>query len=276
VISPEDLLAVSPRGVADLALFHGRWPFHRLSAAGDGWIAYINRWRMERPLITPLAGAFYKDPSDALAESEREVNEFLDEGRTLWVPAINPAMDGWEGDFECFLRRPDIAGFRLLPPYHGYAADCEASVECMKRIRDAGKAIFLQCRLEDERIQHGVFNCAPAPVKSVRSALARVERCRAVVCGMLFNEAEETLKDLPTGNRIIFELSFFKGPFYCCEEWVARHGAANLGYGSLWPLLTPEAAIYRVMLGKLDDAVKEAILYGNAAELLTEIECETD
>jgi predicted TIM-barrel fold metal-dependent hydrolase len=256
----------------DVHAYAGPWAFrHVPDTDPDALVRRLGRAGIQRALVAATEAVLFKDPQEAnrlLAERVRGQGKDARGAHLLPVASLNPRLAGWERDLQWCLDVLAPVGLRLHPNYHGYAlAGAEAGALIGEAVR-AGLIVFIVNRIEDERVHHPLARVAPLPVGDLAAALRAAPHGKIVLCGLRLAEVTALVEHAPDLTHYAVDISHVQHPLDALERLRDVLPAHRLLLGSGFPLLMPEAAVYKVLKARLPEEEKQAILEGNAARLL--------
>lgn len=198
----------APSPLADASAWIGAWPFAEgLTTSLPALLHTLQRAGITGgAAISPLAAVLAATPMPANQALTAAIARQQSPRFPLWsVPVLNPTLPGWEADLAVCLEEGGnhIGGFRLLPNYHGYAADGPAALACAEAIAAAGKAIVVQIRMLDERAHHPLMKVPATDIGAVTRLAAAIPVGRFLAAGLFFGE----LPALAEAPNLAIELS---------------------------------------------------------------------
>ncbi len=131
----------------------GHWPFrHRKYGTCETLLGRMDKFGVDRAIVSNLSGCFYKNPQTANEELYHQINSkkhFLD--RFVTVGVINPIYGGWRDDFEVCIHEYGMRGIKLYPKYHGYDLTHPDCARLVQMARDENVTVVLSLRVVDSR-----------------------------------------------------------------------------------------------------------------------------
>ena len=248
----------------DASAWVGVWPFgagrhETLSALIDALLAQ----GIDGAAVSPVRAVLAPEPMSWNLALLDDVRREARTGFTLaWVPVINPALPGWERDLDaCLGAGGDLPGaVRLIPNYHGYAANDAVAVDCARRIAAAGRPVIVQMRMQDERAHHPLM-LVPGVDPGAVARLAHAVPGARFIAGSPYMAELATLAPAP---NVAAELSMVENGD-TLPSALAVLGPHRLLFGTHAPLHYPAPSVAK--LRDADDATLAAIA-GSAARTL--------
>jgi uncharacterized protein len=254
--------------IVDCNAYCGRWPFRRLGFPGAAGLAKLmGRTATDVALVSPLAGAFYRDCLSAVQEMLDDPG--WDAQTMLPVAVVNPAFPGWRRDLETMAGSLGCVALRLLPNYHGYSLyeeGADSGLAVVEKAQGLGLPVILTMRMQDERSHHWHMLVDAVPVDEVRFLMRLLPRGKYVLSNVWFREARALQPELELVDDGAWEVSY-KPPDHFVEDAVRECGPERLLYGSAAPLQYPECTLAVVRGADVSDEAKELMLAGNARRL---------
>src|SRR5690606_28359003 len=134
----------------DMNAYVGHWPFMQLKYKNcEGLLERMNRFGVDKSVISNLNGIFYKNTQSANEELHSEINSnrrFKD--RFIPFAVINPIYAGWKDDLDTCVKM-GFKGLRLYPTYHDYEITDPQCIALVSRARDLNMPIAFTMRMED-------------------------------------------------------------------------------------------------------------------------------
>ncbi|HNT35059.1 MAG TPA: hypothetical protein PKH07_08685, partial [bacterium] len=153
---------------------------------------------------------------------------------------------------------------RVIPAFHPSVLD-EMNLKGLAEFL-AGEEIVLlfQWMIEDYRSFHGLVRPAFPSRQQVLGFLSQMP-CDVVLGGITYIEAEHILAN--TGGKVFVEISYIEKT-RAMEDLVTPENSNRLLFGTMAPLLVPEAATMKVQMSRLDAKTKIRIFSQNALQLI--------
>jgi predicted TIM-barrel fold metal-dependent hydrolase len=251
----------------DAHAYVGPWAFRHLAhAEPDALLRRLDRAGVEQALVSATEGILFKDPLSANRPLAARLPGREDRLRPL--ATLNPALPGWEADWETTLAELRPRGLRLHPGHHGYSpADPEAG-RLIDAATRAALPVFVVVRIEDERVHHPLARVQPVTVAALAACVRARPSARFVLCGVRLAEVSSLLSRAPGASNYAVDVSHLQHPLDALDRLRELLPAERIWLGSGAPFLMPEAALYKVAMARLSEPEREAILSGNAARAL--------
>jgi predicted TIM-barrel fold metal-dependent hydrolase len=251
----------------DVHAYAGPWAFRHIpDAEPEALVRRLGQAGVRRALVSATEAVLYKDPQQAnrlLAERVHGRGEQL-----LPVATLNPLLSGWEQDWQWCLDHLDPVGVRLHPNYHGYALSGDEAGALIGAAVRAGRIVCIVNRIEDERVHHPLARVAPLPTEDLAAALRGAPHGRFVLSGLRLAEAAALAAQVPDLRHYAVDISHLQHPLDALERLREVLPVEQVLLGTGFPLLMPEPALYKVLMARLPEEEKQAILAGNAERLL--------
>jgi len=249
--------------IVDAHAYVGPWAFRDLAhAEPDALLRRLDRAGVERALVSATEGILYKDPQAA----NRRLAGRLRGRRDRLVPlaSLNPRLAGWQSDWRACLDELAPVGVRLHPSYHGYSLAWDEAGRLVEVVAATGGIVFVVVRIEDERVHHPLARVAPPPLDDLAALLRANPAPSFVLSGMRLREVEALAAQAPNLTNYAVDISHLQHPLDALDRLCASMPAERVWLGSGAPFLMPEPAVYKVVMARLDEARRRAILGGNA------------
>lgn len=249
--------------IVDCNVSLGHWPFRRLRDADP---AGFVRWMDDCGITQAWVGPFEAILFGPVQEANEILAEALEgyEDRLVQVPVVNPAYPDWESDLAEALQTPGPA-IRLLPNYHGYALDSQPMAELLAAVAEAGRALQIMVRIQDERHHHPHVMVPPVDLRPLRNLAAANPRLQFLVLNAGVGEIRAVAGDAPPEN-CHFDISHVEG-IGGVGELAAAIGAEHVLFGSHAAVQVIESAVLKITEADLSDDQRAAVLYRNAHRL---------
>lgn len=139
--------------IIDINATLGHYPFRQLVATTPAsMIALMDRWTVDRALVSSLHAVFYRDAHRGNRELFEHVRAHPD--RFIGVATINPKYVGWRDDLDECIEKMQTKAVTLVPAHHGYSLTDSFAQEAIKEIAKRGLPLLLAQRFEDRRQRH--------------------------------------------------------------------------------------------------------------------------
>jgi len=221
----------------------------------------LERTGTDVSLVSPIAGAFYRDCLSAMEEMLEDGG--CDQERLRPVAVVNPAFPGWEADLDAMVRRMGCLAVRLISNYHGYRLYDDAALQVVGKAQGYGLPVIVTMRMQDERSHHWHMLVNPVTVDEVRFLMRQLPRGKYVLSNVWYSEVCSLRSELDLVQEGVWEMSY-KPPAFFVERAVEEFGAERMLYGSGAPLQYPESLLLPVQEAAVSDGAKDLILAGNA------------
>ena len=190
----------------DCNAYVGHWPFRKLQEPTlDGLLYRMNRFGVDRALVSNINGIFYKFPDFA----NRELYEALESETTCrerMIPfaVLNPVVPWWERALEEADREMGMKGIRLYPRYHEYELTDSRCVELVEAARDRGMVVAVPQRMVDPRQRSWMDTRRTVGFSELADLVRRVPDARYMMLDTRGNpgdEAREVLRE----SEVVFD-----------------------------------------------------------------------
>ena len=243
----------------DINVSYGSWPFSQ-----TGWKSmeeleeHLFSCGIQHALVSHLGAVW--DPDVEAYNRELIHNATKRKGVTP-VPIVNPA---WPAPFDWYKEEIDVIGVRVLPSFHGYSLDDEVMNPLVRYLIANECVLFVQMRLEDERMQHPSARVDGVSVEEVVRLHARFPDLKMICLNAYLPEVRLLSEQTP---HIGFDTSFCEWLF-TLECMLNVLPPSQIYLGTHTPLLYTKAGILKVSEARIDHAKKNQVLSQNAAALL--------
>lgn len=251
----------------DVSAFLGAYPWRKVpGTSADALLAAMERTGIDAAWVSHLPSFYWRDPMEGNAwlRKTAERNE-----RIQAVPAIHPALPGWEQELEQAVSSGAPA-VRADPTWYGLDPRGSEMVQLAQACGSIGVPLMLAVRLEDGRQRHPNDRVDELPPWAVRSLIRSHPAVRLVV-----THAERTfIEEVHFGStaeeaeRIWWDITWVWGP---PEDHLATLietiGPSRFLLGTGQPLRIPENSVAKLDLLDLAEGERSAIESGNAQAL---------
>jgi hypothetical protein len=252
----------------DVTAFIGQWPTRlQSSASAKDLSAMADRYQLEGLCVSHIASIFGFDT--------RSGNEalFADTSgdKRLWpFPILNPSEPGWEWELE-WAAKAGARGIRLVPGYQRYSLLSPEVQQLAKAAAEIKLPLHVCARLEDERLQHPLFQAKTVPFHELAELIRMCEGSPLIISGLRAGEhgyVKELLNDGFNADNVLFDLWFANGPLAAisvlCKSGASRHAA----YGSCTPIQVMEATAFQLGSADISETERAGLCRNNALRLL--------
>ncbi|HTL27582.1 MAG TPA: amidohydrolase family protein [Tepidisphaeraceae bacterium] len=247
----------------DVAMWIGQYPFRGIPNSS---IADLKRQmsalEIERAIVAPFEGIFWENNLDAY---DRAAEQFAnDRAIEVWPVVCPGAVHG----IERLLDRHKPRGLRLLPNYHGYKLSDASVAEVMSLAKSRGMIVQIFQRIADER-WHYLMKVPAVPMDDFLYITSIHTEQPILLSGVNpFAQMTERLRSLP---HLYADISRNRGPQFVYEKLAQSMPMDKLVFGSLWPIQIIEATHWQITSSRIDESIKQNLLYNNAARLLGQV-----
>lgn len=260
--------------LVDINTYIGHWPFRqRRYNTCEARLERMNRFGVDRAVVSSLNGIFYKNPQSANEELYEEIRSRKSfQERLIPFAVINPIYGAWKNHFKVSTGEMAMRGIRLYPQYHGYAVTDPACIELVKRARDQGLPVALSLRMVDSRPSSwmDLDRKGEWALKDVVSLVKEVPDAKYLIVNLanslkLSPEETSLLKSanvlMDTSGRNFMELG----------KLIQTYGEEKFAFGSHAPILDDLTGMLRIESlreNEADERVKNRLRSGNARTML--------
>ncbi|MBX2818787.1 MAG: amidohydrolase family protein [Rhodothermaceae bacterium] len=243
----------------DINVSYGTWPFHstgfqHLSELED----HLKTCGINTALVSHI-GAVWNPDVDGY--NQAVINACSDRPGLIPIPILNPA---WPAPFNDYHKSEAFPGVRLYPSYHGYLLNDPVMDTLVEYVLERGLVLFIQMRLEDERMQHPLARVEAVDIEDILALHVRFPRLQIVCLNAYLPEVRRIAAQ---SNRIGFDTAFCEW-FFTMECMLDVLPPENIYLGTHSPFLYTQAGILKVTQSRVADPIKAQITTGNAVRLL--------
>ena len=243
----------------DINVSYGNWPFHQV-----GWKSleelehHLESCGIQQALVSHVGAVW--DP-DVEPYNETLIKDTTRLGRVTPIPIVNPA---WPAPYDWYKRVSQLVGVRIVPSFHGYRLDDEVIDPLAHYLIEQELVLFIQMRMEDERMQHPLARVDGVPIEEVLSLHARFPALRMICLNAYLPEVRRVALH---SRNIGFDTAFCEWhlTIECMLEVLPKE---HIYLGTHTPFLYTEAGILKISGSRVEESIKEQLMYGNAARLL--------
>jgi len=251
--------------IIDIHTYIGKWPHWPLPVSStSGWVETLAREGVDTAVICSTRSLFVswedgnREAEDAVSKHPKRLLAFACLGPT----EFSHKLAGASLDFDSYDAR-GFRGIRLYPQYHSYHPLYEPFVE---RVCQAAEVrswpVFLPLR--------AVMNWGAPTIELnwMVDLVERFPRTQWILAGInYFQELRVAIQLMRRHPSVHLETSCVQG-FNGIEKLVQECGSRQVLFGSGAPLQCLGAGLQKVLHANLADPDREAILGGNARQLL--------
>ncbi len=255
------------KGLVDVNVNLGRWPFRRLPQDDPAsLVAKLRSRGVTQAWTGSLDALLHKDVGFA---NERLVELCHRHGRGLLVPfgSVNPRLPGWEHDLELCAEVYRMPGIRLHPNYHGYQLDDPQFVDLLQMARDRRLIVQMAVLMEDERAMHPLVRVEPVDTKPLATVLRNLPGLPLLLLNATGKLRGESLRKLLSTGNLYFEIAALEG-VGGIGNLIGEAPVEKILFGSHAPLFYFEAAELKLQESSLSSEQRDAIRWRNAQQLL--------
>jgi len=256
--------------IVDANVSLSRWPFRRL--VGDETPELVRRLR-KRGVAQVWAGNFdgilHKDVGGVNA---RLAAECRTHGKDFLVPfgTVNPKLPDWQEDLRRCQEDYRMPGIRLHPNYHGYDLREPVFRELLNLAAERRLIVQLAVCMEDERTQHPLIRVPPVDCAPLPELLKRDPALRLVLINCDPAIRQGLLQPVLSAGGAYCDISMVEG-IEGVARLVERVSPKKVLFGSNSPLFYFESALLKIQETGLSESEKDALLEGNARQLLAPV-----
>ena len=243
----------------DINVSYGTWPFH---ATGFQRIDDLDEHLKTCGITTALVshiGAVWNPDVDGY--NQTLIRDCSDKPGLIPIPVVNPA---WPVPLNKANNLENVPGVRIYPSYHGYSLNDPAMDALVDYMLSRDLVLFIQMRLEDERMQHPLARVNAVSVEDILSLHTRFPRLQIVCLNAYLPEVRQVAE---RSDRIGFDTAFCEWLF-TMECMLDVLPSENIYLGTHSPFLYTQAGILKVTQSRVADPIKEQITTENAVRLL--------
>ncbi len=249
--------------IFDACAWAGDYPFGRLRhRTAEDILRLMDAAGIERALVSPLQGAFYRLCSEANEELSPGIAARAD--RLSLAAVINPCSPGWQDDLQAAQETMGAQAVRVIPSYHAYSLSDPRMGELAEAAAGVGLPVIVTLRLEDERGHPPAFQVPAAPAAGAARLAGEHPRMKTVISMARFGEIMALAPEMAGLANLWTDIAGAQGPAMCVEKLAEAAGAGRLLFGTGLPLQYALPARLKVEVTDLLDKDKAAILAGNA------------
>lgn len=266
----------------DINAYVGHWPFRKLRHNTlSGLVTRMNRFSVDKSVVSNLNGIFYKAPDIA----NRELHEALHanpqfQDRVIPFAVLNPAVPWWERALEEAHEQYGMKGVRLYPLYHKYSLTESRSLEMVRAIRDRGMAIAIPQRMVDLRMRSWLDVDEQLSFDDVAELVVEVPDAKYMMLDTRYSAGDRatftaSAEDILKEADILFDTTRASGtPIvglngsslpYLHETY----GAEKIAFGTGTPFTDYSSPFFRIeAYEEADQRTKDLIWSGNVRRML--------
>jgi len=243
----------------DINVSYGTWPFHSAGFQRIGDLEeHLTTCGISTALVSHI-GAVWNPDVDGY--NQALIRECSNIPGLVPIPVINPA---WPLPLNKTHDSENSPGVRVYPSYHGYSLNDPVMDALVDYVLARDLVLFIQMRLEDERMQHPLARVKAVSVGDILAFHTRFPHLQIVCLNAYLPEVRQIAEQ---SNRIGFDTAFCEWLFTmeCMLEVLPPE---NIYLGTHSPFLYTQAGILKVTQSRIAGPTIKQITTGNAARLL--------
>lgn len=242
----------------DLNVSYGNWPFVQNSCKSLLELEdHLFSCGVEQALVSHLGAVW--DP-DVESYNRALINEAAGRQGIVPIPIVNPS---WPTPFDWYSDECDLVGVRVLPSFHGYSLGDGVMEPLARYLASRGRVLFVQMRLEDERMQHPSARVKGVLPEEILRLHTRFPSLKVICLNAYLPEVCLISKQT---QQIGFDTSFCEWLF-TIERMLEVLPPTQIYLGTHTPLLYTRAGILKTSEARIAQPIKNQILCKNAASL---------
>lgn len=248
----------------DLNCMIGHWPFRKLRHNTLEEIQKIHgKNGITGGCISSLDSILYNDPY----EGDEDMAGIIKGTDYIHIQSVNPVLSFTVADIKRGIEMFGIKGVKIYPCYHQYNLDTPELEPVCEYLRDQNIPLFVQLRMEDYRADYVMLQ-KQLGVKDIEVLLKKYPDNKIVLLTPRLHEIKALASMLKESKNVLMDTSGLKDGLYSVESVVDAIGPDKLAYGSLYPLFCLKSTLMLVEEAKLDQEIKQKILWENAKNFL--------
>ncbi len=254
--------------IIDINATLGHYPFRQLAATTpESMIALMDRWSIDRALVSSLHAVFYRDAHRGNIELFEHVKAHPD--RFIGVATVNPKYVGWHSDLEECMERMHLKAVTLAPAHHGYSLTDPPAQEALKEICKLDVPLLLTQRFEDRRQRHH-WDLAEDLEPSVITELAKQHPTMRFILSNWIGLDGIKLKAAGLTGRVLVDFARMHVLLHGdVGKLIDALGIEAVAFGSHMPFDYTAAALVKLSnLDTLTVTEQEQVAWRNAARFL--------
>jgi len=167
------------------------------------------------------------------------------------------------------LKNTPARGIRILPNYHGYRLWDPCAEELLTLAREHNLIVQVFVRIVDERWQHMHFTPAVDVGQDIAYLISMFPKNKVIVSGTSIAELRSLTSALKAHPALYADISRVRGPVFALDNFAETMPLQRILLGTLWPVQIMEASVWEITTSTLSAQHQRAILYDNAAAILS-------
>jgi len=252
--------------IIDVNASLGNWPFRMLKHnTPEGLLELMDAAGIAQAWIASFDAVLNREPKTAnLALAEATAGH---RDRLTPLAVVNPSLPTWDRDIDLYLNDLGMAGIRVYPNYHGYAADAPCLGELLACAGERGAPVEIAVRVADERMHHPLVKVPAVDVAKIETHLSNAGRTSIVFINLRANEFAAAAKLAQARPNVFVEISHAE-QVGSVSRLLQQFPVEQVLFGSHAPLLYPTSAIFKLRESDLNDEQLAAIANGNARRIM--------
>ena len=243
----------------DINVWYGNWPFQSVKGKSLNRLhEHLDACGIQYALTSHM-GAIW-DP-DVGIHNRSLIEECKNIKGIIPIPIVNPA---WPVPFNMYHREVDLVGVRICPSFHGYTLDNPGVGLLAEYLIEQDLVLFIQMRMEDERMQHPEAQVQGVSVDTVLQLHTQYPSLKLICLNAYLPEVRLIARKT---NRIGFDTAFCEWLF-TMECLLEELPPEQLYLGTHSPFFYSQAGILKVTASRISDPMKKQVTTLNAAKLM--------
>jgi predicted TIM-barrel fold metal-dependent hydrolase len=255
-------------------LFH--WPFRPLKYRNTkALVAKLKKHRVTEAWSGSFEALLFKDMNGVNA---RLAAECLEHGPGFLIPfgSVNLAWPDWEDDVRRCHEVYKMPGIRIYPGYQPFDLGHPGMENLVKMISERGLVLQVVFGMEDPRVHHPIINVGPVTFAPLLKAVRGTPHAKVQLLHFDGSIRGDGLSQFMAQTNTFIDISRLEGNG-AVGRMIGSVQGLNSGrvpverivFGSHAPYFPIETAILKLIESPLDAQQLQAIMQGNARQLLS-------
>lgn len=265
----------SASGIIDTNINLFNWPFRALKYRDTrALVAKLKKHRVIEAWAGSFEALFAKDMNGV---NERLANECRAQGAGFLVPfgSVNLAWPDWEEDIRRCHEVHHMPGIRIYPGYQPFDLDHPGMVRLLEMIAERGLLLQVVFGMEDPRVHHPIVSVGKVTFAPFVKAVQGIRNVKVQLLHFPGSNVGDDWSQFTAEANTFLDISRLEGNGAVARMIGTIEGLPSsrtpverILFGSHAPFFPVETAILKLVESPLDASQLQAIMRGNARQLL--------
>jgi predicted TIM-barrel fold metal-dependent hydrolase len=253
----------------DVNAYLGSFAFRALqNRTASGLLQLMDRKHIDLALVSSASSITYRNAHSGNEEVADEIRTYRD--RLIGCAVLNPAYAGWRDDLKICREQFGMKAVRLYPRWHNYKLSDPQCLELVHAAAANRMVISIPIRVEDRRQQSWLVDIPDVNHEEIATLVKHVPDARFMLHnGSGFLRSSLGLRDSRLPPNYVIDISLLTVELANeAGRLLSTLGDDRVVFGTGMPFHYPDAALAKMDLLDVSEAVKQKIRHTTAAALL--------